>query len=172
MSGAKVGTRNQRWLQVPLSEECVVQVELNRTSMKQGKVSVCRSTGVCVYVCACVCVCVCVHVCVCMCVCVCVAESFSTCHSLGLVQYLDGHAYAPHFPKTKDEGWWIIIGEVDTGELLALKRVGIIRNKTTVSLAISPPESPVRKIYTVYLISDAYLGLDQQYDMYVEYTAV
>ena len=123
MSGAKVGTRNQRWLQVPLSEECVVQVELNRTSMKQGK-------------------------------------------------YLDGHAYAPHFPKTKDEGWWIIIGEVDTGELLALKRVGIIRNKTTVSLAISPPESPVRKIYTVYLISDAYLGLDQQYDMYVEYTAV
>ena len=91
---------------------------------------------------------------------------------LSPIQRLDGYAYTPRFPKAKDEGWWIILGEVDTGELLALKRVGFIKNKTTVSLAISPPESLARKIYTLYLISDAYLGLDQQYDMYLEYSTV
>ena len=84
MSDVKLGTRNQRWLQVPLSEECVVQVELNRTCMKQGKVSMHADSswhrGVCVCVCVCVCACVCVPVCVCLCVCacvcVCVVEAF------------------------------------------------------------------------------------------------
>lgn len=32
------------------------------------------------------------------------------------------------------------------------------------------PENPGRVIYTVYLMSDSYLGLDQQYDLYFEVT--
>lgn len=74
-------------------------------------------------------------------------------------------AYAPKFPKTKDEGWWVLIGEVDTGELVALKRLGYLRSKTTTTLAFSTPEEPCRKIYSLFLVSDCYLGLDQQYEM-------
>lgn len=65
----------------------------------------------------------------------------------------------------KDEGWWLILGEVDRGELLALKRVGFFREKTKVSLVFCAPEEHCRKIYTLYLLSDCYLGLDQQYDL-------
>ncbi len=76
----------------------------------------------------------------------------------------DSRAYAPRFPKTKDEGWWLVLGEVDNGELLALKRIGCIKRKTRTTLAFATPEKPCRKILTLYLMSDCYLGLDQQFD--------
>ena len=88
----------------------------------------------------------------------------------------DRHAHAPRFPKAKDEGWWLVLGEVDSGELLALKRVGFIHGrptargpgKTKVSLGFPAPPYACRKIYSVYLVSDCYLGLDQQYELSVE----
>ena len=74
--------------------------------------------------------------------------------------------HAPLFPKAKDEGWWLVLGEVDTNDLVALKRVGPLRGGSkTVSLAFSPPEHACRAVYTLYLISDCYLGLDQQCDL-------
>ena len=54
---------------------------------------------------------------------------------------------------------------MDSGELLALKRIGFIRNRSTVSLAFFTPEETGHKIYTLYLMSDSYIGLDQQYDV-------
>ena len=81
----------------------------------------------------------------------------------------DSKAYAPRFPKAKDEGWWALIGEVDSGELVALKRLGYLRSKTKTTLAFTTPEEPCRKIYSLYLISDCYLGLDQQLDMYLNF---
>ncbi|XP_013419499.1 activating signal cointegrator 1 complex subunit 3-like isoform X1 [Lingula anatina] len=77
----------------------------------------------------------------------------------------DSKAYTSRFPKPKDEGWFLVIGEVDKKELIALKRVGYVRNRTNVQLALYTPEIPGRVIYTLYLMSDAYLGLDQQYDI-------
>ena len=77
----------------------------------------------------------------------------------------NSRAYAPRFPKTKDEGWWLVLGEVDSGELLALKRIGRIRGRTQSSLAFPAPDEPSRKILTLYLMSDCYLGLDQQFDL-------
>ena len=74
-------------------------------------------------------------------------------------------AYTPKFPKSKDEGWWALIGEVDSGELVALKRLGFVRGKTKTNLAFTTPEVACRKIYSLYLISDCYLGLDQQHEM-------
>ena len=64
----------------------------------------------------------------------------------------------------------MILGEVDSRELLALKRLGGVRGKSRVSLALCVPEEPCRKIYTVYLISDCYVGLDQQYDLCFNFT--
>ena len=57
---------------------------------------------------------------------------------------------------------------MDSGELLAVKRAGQVRSRSTVSLSFYTPEILGRKIYTVYLISDAYMGMDQQYDVPLE----
>ncbi|XP_017933537.1 activating signal cointegrator 1 complex subunit 3 [Manacus vitellinus] len=80
----------------------------------------------------------------------------------------DSKAIAPRFPKVKDEGWFLILGEVDKKELIALKRTGYVRNRNTVSVAFYTPETPGKCIYTLYLMSDSYLGLDQQYDIYLK----
>lgn len=83
-------------------------------------------------------------------------------------QRFNTKAHAPHFPKVKDVGWWVVLGEMDSGELLAVKRAGQVRSRSTVSLSFYTPEILGRKIYTVYLISDAYMGMDQQYDVPLE----
>uniref|UniRef100_A0A9J8CY12 Activating signal cointegrator 1 complex subunit 3 n=1 Tax=Cyprinus carpio carpio TaxID=630221 RepID=A0A9J8CY12_CYPCA len=79
----------------------------------------------------------------------------------------DSKAQAPLFPKPKDEGWFLVLGEVDKKELLAIKRVGFIRNHSSVSVAFYTPEKTGKSIYTLYLMSDSYLGLDQQYDIHL-----
>ncbi|KAK7147949.1 hypothetical protein R3I94_010466 [Phoxinus phoxinus] len=77
----------------------------------------------------------------------------------------DSRAQAPRFPKPKDEGWFLVLGEVEKKDLLAIKRVGFIRNRSSVSVAFYTPEKTGKCIYTLYLMSDSYLGLDQQYDL-------
>ncbi|CAG6016100.1 unnamed protein product, partial [Menidia menidia] len=71
----------------------------------------------------------------------------------------DSKAQAPRFPKNKDEGWFLVMGEVDRQELLAVKRVGYVRNHTSVSVAFYTPEK-----------TGSYLGLDQQYDVHLNVT--
>uniref|UniRef100_A0A3Q3K309 Activating signal cointegrator 1 complex subunit 3 n=1 Tax=Monopterus albus TaxID=43700 RepID=A0A3Q3K309_MONAL len=88
-----------------------------------------------------------------------------------LGQKQDSKAQAPRFPKVKDEGWFLVMGEVDRKELLAVKRVGYVRNSTTVSVAFYTMEKTGKCIYTLYLMSDSYLGLDQQYDIHLNVTA-
>ena len=84
---------------------------------------------------------------------------------------------APRFPKIKEEGWWLVLGDVGSETLLALRRVSF-GGRTTARLTFSlggvgqggfgglgghggqRPES-----LTLFLISDAYLGLDQQYEV-------
>ena len=80
----------------------------------------------------------------------------------------DYKVHAPKFPKVKDEGWILVLGEIDSADVIALKRVGLIRRHQKVSLAFYTPEEVGRKIYTLYVMSDAYLGLDQQYEIYLE----
>ncbi|CAL8248146.1 unnamed protein product [Lota lota] len=82
----------------------------------------------------------------------------------------DSKAQAPRFPKNKDEGWFLVLGEVERKELLAIKRVGFLRNHNTVSVAFYTPETTGKCIYTLYLMSDSYLGLDQQYDVHLNVT--
>ncbi|XP_053736130.1 activating signal cointegrator 1 complex subunit 3 isoform X1 [Synchiropus splendidus] len=82
----------------------------------------------------------------------------------------DSKAQAPRFPKVKDEGWFLILGEVDRRELLAVKRVGFVRNHTILPVSFYTPQRPGKYIYTLYLMSDSYLGLDQQYDLHLNVT--
>ena len=74
------------------------------------------------------------------------------------------------------------MGDVETHELLALKRIGAMRNGTSSNHQITfttptfnGPEilgheiggfnDDKRVILTLYIMSDAYIGLDQQYDL-------
>ena len=40
--------------------------------------------------------------------------------------------------------------------------------KSSVQMSLYMPETIGRVIYTVYLMSDSYLGLDQQYDLHFD----
>jgi hypothetical protein len=43
--------------------------------------------------------------------------------------------YAPRFPKLKEEGWWLVLGDAASRELMALRRVSFGGRGTTVRLA-------------------------------------
>ena len=77
----------------------------------------------------------------------------------------DSKVCTSKFPKPKDEGWFAVLGEIDTKEVLALKRISYIRGQLSAQLAFYTPENTGRVIYTLYFMSDSYLGLDQQYDI-------
>ncbi|GAN05971.1 pre-mRNA splicing factor [Mucor ambiguus] len=74
-----------------------------------------------------------------------------------------GPVIAPYFPKKKDEGWWIVIGDPETKTLLAIKRVTLQR-KSTVKLDFVAPKAGHHTM-KVYLMSDSYNGCDQELDM-------
>lgn len=77
------------------------------------------------------------------------------------------HIYC-RFPKPKDEGWFLTLGNQENGELLALKRVGYKSNRSSHPLIFTTPSRVGRVIYTIYFISDGYIGLDQQYNINLE----
>ena len=51
--------------------------------------------------------------------------------------------FAPRYNKPVDETWWIALGEVETGELIAMKRVQFRGKSCSTSLAFyTPGKSP------------------------------
>lgn len=81
--------------------------------------------------------------------------------------------HCPKFPKGKDEGWIIMLGNQYDGELYALKRIGAQRNnRSTHQLTFVTPTRSGRYIYTMYLMSDGYIGFDQQFDIQFEVMAI
>uniref|UniRef100_A0A8C7XBM4 Activating signal cointegrator 1 complex subunit 3 n=1 Tax=Oryzias sinensis TaxID=183150 RepID=A0A8C7XBM4_9TELE len=72
-------------------------------------------------------------------------------HRMTVGQQKDGKAVAPRFPKVKDEGWFLVLGEVDRRELLAVKRVGYVRSRTVASVAFYTPEKPGRDMFETLL---------------------
>ncbi|GFY27543.1 activating signal cointegrator 1 complex subunit 3 [Trichonephila clavipes] len=77
----------------------------------------------------------------------------------------DRKAIAPKFPKQKEEGWFLVLGSMETKELIAMKRVPYILHRSTQQIMFYTPEKLGRIKYKLYLISDSYLGLDQEYDV-------
>ena len=71
-------------------------------------------------------------------------------------------AYTPRYPKAQTEGWWLVCGDTATDELKALRRV-TVAHRTTVTLSVAAPVLPGAYDLALMLVSDAYLGLDQQY---------
>lgn len=79
----------------------------------------------------------------------------------------NNHIYCG-FPKPKDEGWFLTLGNQENGELLALKRVGYKSNRSSHPLIFTAPSRPGRVIYTIYFLSDGQIGLDQQFNIQLE----
>lgn len=79
----------------------------------------------------------------------------------------EGRAFSPRFTKSKDEGWFLVLGSVEDNELLGLKRASVYKGRASTQHQVTffTPEKAGRVVYTLYIMSDAYLGLDQQYDI-------
>jgi len=71
--------------------------------------------------------------------------------------------HAPRFPKDKEEGWWLIVGDPKTNALLCIKRI-TLQLKAKVKLDFVAPEAG-EHTYTLYLMCDSYLGCDQEYEL-------
>ncbi|OAD55878.1 hypothetical protein WN48_04172 [Eufriesea mexicana] len=72
-----------------------------------------------------------------------------------------GPVVAPFFPQKREEGWWVVIGDPKTNSLLSIKRL-TLQQKAKVKLDFVAP-APSQHSYTLYFMSDAYLGCDQEY---------
>nr|XP_043640038.1 DExH-box ATP-dependent RNA helicase DExH14 [Erigeron canadensis] len=72
-------------------------------------------------------------------------------------------AFTPRFPKLKDEAWWLVIGNTLTSELHAIKRISFTERLVT---RMKLPQSTTSfQGMKLLLISDCYLGFDQEYSI-------
>jgi len=71
----------------------------------------------------------------------------------------DATVSAPFYPAKKMESWWLVVGEEKTNSLLAIKRV-TIGKKLEMRLEYVVP-TPGEHELTLYLMSDSYVGVDQ-----------
>jgi pre-mRNA-splicing helicase BRR2 len=82
-----------------------------------------------------------------------------------------GPVDAPRFPKVKEEGWWLVVGNPKTNQLLAIKRVNLQR-RTKVKLEFAAPAPDAsgeegaegKQQLMLYFMCDSYLGCDQEYE--------
>lgn len=78
-----------------------------------------------------------------------------------------GQVDAPRFPKSKEEGWWLVVGDSESNQLLAIKRVSLQR-RSKVKLAFAAPAEAGKKSLTIYFMCDSYLGCDQEYNFSID----
>lgn len=72
-------------------------------------------------------------------------------------------AFAPRFPKIKNEAWWLILGNTYTSELYALKRVSFTdRLVTHMEL---PSGTTTFQGIKLILVSDCYIGFEQEHSI-------
>ncbi|KAL8729842.1 MAG: hypothetical protein Q9166_004483 [cf. Caloplaca sp. 2 TL-2023] len=71
----------------------------------------------------------------------------------------DTTVHAPFYPQSKTENWWLVVGEEKSKNLLAIKRVTVGR-QLDMKLEFVVP-NPGTHDLTLYLMSDSYVGVDQ-----------
>ncbi|KAL8109951.1 DExH-box ATP-dependent RNA helicase DExH12-like [Apium graveolens] len=78
-----------------------------------------------------------------------------------------GPVDAPKYPKAKEEGWWLVVGDTKSNQLLAIKRVPL-QKKLKVKLDFAAPAEVGKKNYTLYFMCDSYMGCDQEYSFSID----
>ena len=76
-------------------------------------------------------------------------------------------AYAPCFPKLKEEGWWCAVVDGETDAILALKRFAVPGTKATTKIPLQIDRGLARLLHegrmpVIHVVSDCYVGLDAQ----------
>ncbi len=77
-----------------------------------------------------------------------------------------GPVVAPFFPTKREEGWWVVIGDHRSNTLLSIKRLTLQQRAKFRLDFVAPREGSYS--YTLYFMSDSYLGCDQEYKFKVE----
>ncbi|KAK3589739.1 hypothetical protein CHS0354_021060 [Potamilus streckersoni] len=79
---------------------------------------------------------------------------------------VSGPVVAPFFPQKREEGWWVVIGDSKNNSLLSIKRL-TLQQKAKVKLDFVAP-APGHYSYTIFFMSDAYMGCDQEYKFSID----
>ena len=79
-------------------------------------------------------------------------------------RFLDAapRAVCPLYPKIKQEGWWVVLGDRETDELLALRRVSFGSEART---RLTYETRARAGVVVAFLVSDCYVGLDQETEL-------
>jgi activating signal cointegrator complex subunit 3 len=72
-------------------------------------------------------------------------------------------AYCPKYPKEKTAGWIVLLGNKETGQIYASQKVPPILGSRDVRFYFKSPGMPGHYTLTLFVMSDAYLGIDQEY---------
>ena len=73
-----------------------------------------------------------------------------------------GAVFSSHFPKQRTEGWWVVIGDTAKNSLLGIKRVSFSK-QSSVQITFDAPSTSGQHELSIYLMSDSYIGCDQEY---------
>lgn len=75
-----------------------------------------------------------------------------------------GAVVAPLFPVAKSEGWWVAVGDPAKNKLLGIRRV-TIGATARANVAVELPAEGGEHSLQLFLISDSYVGCDQEYEI-------
>ena len=64
------------------------------------------------------------------------------------------------YPGRKDESWWLVVGDIKGNQLLAIKRVPLLR-ASVVRLDMTAPKVLGKQDFTLFFMCDSYMGCDQ-----------
>jgi len=71
---------------------------------------------------------------------------------------------AARYPKRKEEGWWVVLGDPASNQLYAIKRVtGFVKSANT-KLEFTVQEGGS---YKLFVMCDSYLGCDQEFEVQI-----
>ncbi|KAI3929942.1 hypothetical protein MKW98_004096 [Papaver atlanticum] len=73
-------------------------------------------------------------------------------------------AFTPRFPKLKNEAWWLVLGNISTSELYALKRVSLSDRSLVTNMEIPSSLTSLQGLKLI-LVSDCYLGFEQEHSV-------
>jgi len=79
---------------------------------------------------------------------------------------VSGPVIAPHFPQKREEGWWLVVGELKSNALISIKRLTLQQKSQVVLDFVAPSVGPHQ--YILYFMSDAYMGCDHEYKFSID----
>ncbi|KAF3629046.1 hypothetical protein FXO38_27913 [Capsicum annuum] len=62
----------------------------------------------------------------------------------------------------QEEGWWLVVGDIESNQLVAIKRVNLQR-KSRIKLDFTAPAEAGTRKYKLYFMCDSYLGCDEEH---------